>query len=96
MSSQVIGEVCCNLIKKAGFSETEVMEIIDEFYRLYQVIPIDRDIFHEASHLRSVYSFSYWDSFIVSAAIEAGVNTLYSEDMQHGLKIKGLTIINPF
>ena len=96
ISSQVVGEVCCNLIKKAGFSEAEVIEIIDEFYSLYQVIPIDHSIFHTASHLRSVHSFSYWDSFIVSAAIEAGVNTLYSEDMQHGLKVKGVTITNPF
>lgn len=48
ISSQVVGEVCCNLIRKAGFSEAEIIEIIDEFYSLYQVIPIDHSIFHTA------------------------------------------------
>jgi predicted nucleic acid-binding protein len=33
---------------------------------------------------------------IVAAAIEAGCDTLYNEDMQHGRSIGGLVIINPF
>jgi predicted nucleic acid-binding protein len=50
-----------------------------------------------ASRLRDAYSFSYWDSFIVAAALDAGCATLYSEDMQHGQKVEsGLIIINPF
>jgi predicted nucleic acid-binding protein len=50
-----------------------------------------------ASRLRDSYSFSYWDSLIVAAALDAGCTTLFSEDMQHGQKIEsGLTIINPF
>jgi predicted nucleic acid-binding protein len=32
----------------------------------------------------------------VAAAIEAGCDTLYSEDMQHGRIIGGIAIINPF
>jgi predicted nucleic acid-binding protein len=40
--------------------------------------------------------FSFYDALIVSSAIEAGCDTLYSEDMQHGRSIGGLTIINPF
>jgi predicted nucleic acid-binding protein len=50
-----------------------------------------------ASRLRSQQAFSYWDSLIVSAALEAGCTLLYSEDMQHGQLVEGqLRIINPF
>lgn len=50
-----------------------------------------------ASRLRDSYSFSYWDSLIVAAALDAGCTTLFSEDMQHGQKIENaLTVINPF
>ena len=35
-------------------------------------------------------------SLIVAAALEAGCSTLYSEDMQDGQQIEGLTIRNPF
>jgi predicted nucleic acid-binding protein len=39
---------------------------------------------------------SFWDSLIVEAAIEAGAERLYTEDLQHGQVIEGLTILNPF
>ena len=39
---------------------------------------------------------SLWDALIVQAAIEGHASTLYSEDMQHGLLLDGLRVINPF
>jgi predicted nucleic acid-binding protein len=33
---------------------------------------------------------------VVQAAIEGNASTLYSEDMQHGLTLDGLKVINPF
>ena len=33
---------------------------------------------------------------IVAAALEAGCDRLYTEDMRHGQQIHGLTIRNPF
>ena len=37
-----------------------------------------------------------YDSLIIAAALEAGCDTLYSEDMQHGQVIEGIRIENPF
>lgn len=42
------------------------------------------------------YQFSFYDSLIVTAALEAGCKTLFSEDLQHNQQIDGLTIKNPF
>ncbi len=43
------------------------------------------------------YSYSYYDSLIISSALEANCDILYSEDMQHGQVIENsLKIINPF
>jgi predicted nucleic acid-binding protein len=42
------------------------------------------------------HALSFYDALIVAAAIEAGCDILYSEDMQHGRTIGGLAIINPF
>lgn len=36
------------------------------------------------------------DSLIVAAALESGVSTLYTEDLQHGRQFDHLTIVNPF
>jgi predicted nucleic acid-binding protein len=43
------------------------------------------------------YDFQLFDSIIVASALEAGCETLYSEDMQHNMMVEGrLKIVNPF
>jgi len=42
------------------------------------------------------HAFAFYDALVVAAALEAGCDTLYSEDMQHGRGLAGLTIVNPF
>lgn len=52
---------------------------------------------HEAAiALARDHRLSFYDALIVAAAIQAGCDALYTEDMQHGRKFGGLTIINPF
>ncbi len=97
ISSQVISEVCVNLLKKAGRDEMFVQRLIFDFYSNYSVTPITELIQISASRLRKRYSLSFWDSMICSAAIEMGCVKLLSEDMQDGLLINDqLTIVNPF
>ena len=97
ISTQVINEVCVNLIKKSSFREEKVQELIEDFYQGCQVIQFNKSILHQASLLRQEYCFSVWDSLIAACALEAKVNLLYSEDMQNRLIIRhSLTIINPF
>ena len=46
--------------------------------------------------LHERYSLSHWDSLLIAACQDVGVNRLYSEDMQHGVNYDGVTIVNPF
>ena len=46
--------------------------------------------------LQERWKFSFYDSLIVAAALEAGCKRLLSEDFQHGQRIEGLRIENPF
>jgi len=46
------------------------------------------------THLR--YGYGFYDSLIIAAALEASCTRLLSEDLQHGQRIDGLTIENPF
>ena len=97
ISSQVIIEIVANLSKKSQLQETELRQLIAGFYQDHQVLNVGELIMFSASYLREQYSFSYWDSLIVAAALQANATVLYSEDMQTGLVIdQRLTIINPF
>ncbi len=40
--------------------------------------------------------FDIYDALILAAALEAGCETLFSEDFQHGRRFGDLTVVNPF
>ena len=43
------------------------------------------------------YTLSIYDAMIAASALDAGCDTLWSEDMQHGMELEeGLRIVNPF
>jgi predicted nucleic acid-binding protein len=97
LNSQVMRETCSNLIKKSRFPEERIQRLIRAWYQDCEIHPSNAAQHLLASDLRERHSFSYWDSLIVAASLDAGCSTLYSEDMQHGREVEGqLTIINPF
>ncbi|MBW4483480.1 MAG: PIN domain-containing protein [Tildeniella torsiva UHER 1998/13D] len=96
VSTQVINEVCKNLLQKARFSEAQTSKVITAFYKRCQVTHLSKEILLQASALRTRYQLSFWDSLICAAALNADATILYSEDMQSGLIIENhLTITNP-
>jgi predicted nucleic acid-binding protein len=96
ISTQVINEVCANLVKKAKMPEEEIRKFIEGIYAKHRVVELDMRVFLVASELREEYSLSFWDSLIVSAAFLSGAEIIYSEDMQDGLLIREtVQIINP-
>ncbi len=97
ISTQVIREATHNLIKKARMPESSIQALISGWYQDCTVHNSSEAQFLHASSLRTLYSFSYWDSLIVAAALDAKCVTLYSEDMQHGQIIENdMKILNPF
>jgi predicted nucleic acid-binding protein len=97
ISSQVINEVCVNLLKKARLPEAEIQELVRSFYRKYPVVGLDQEVQVGASELRARLSLSFWDSLILAAAIHGGATILYSEDLQSGLIVnESLAVRNPF
>lgn len=50
----------------------------------------------EAMQLADGKLLQYFDALIITVAARAGATLLLSEDMQDGLEIEGLRIVNPF
>ncbi len=42
------------------------------------------------------YSLSHWDSLVIAACLDAGIESLYSEDMDSGTDYNGVHVIDPF
>ena len=96
LSTQIINEVCVNLVRKAHFPEEKIQKLIESFHSKYFVVGMDKEILISASKIRSQHSFSYWDSLVFASALFVGAKNLYSEDMQGGFMIEGTKIVNPF
>lgn len=96
LSTQVINEICANLLKKARYTENEIQQTVHNIYANYEVVIINQAIILHASTLREKNAISYWDSLIVATAIKNNCTILYSEDMQHTQVIQNVKIINPF
>ncbi len=97
VSTQIINEVCFNLYRNKIQIEPELEKLIHGFYLKHEIVTLDYHVLTKASRLRQSYKLSFWDSLIVSAALQAQALILYSEDMQHNQLIENrLTIINPF
>jgi predicted nucleic acid-binding protein len=62
----------------------------------YDPVIITPSLIIEAAAIHQRHRFSWWDSMIVAAAVAAGADVLYSEDLQHGRDFDGLKIHNPF
>ncbi|HEV3207347.1 MAG TPA: PIN domain-containing protein [Terriglobales bacterium] len=53
-------------------------------------------LYVDALRIAGKYRLAWYDCLIVAAALQSQCGVLYSEDLQHGQKIDGLLIENPF
>jgi len=53
-------------------------------------------LYSEALRLHKERRLSWFDSLIVSAAMQARCDVLYTEDLQHGQSFGGVRVVNPF
>ncbi len=96
ISYQVVQETINVITRKLNATPERAGQILDDtLIPLWRVNPT-RTFYQRGLDLQTRYRFSFYDSLIVAAALEAGCHTLYSEDLKHGQQIEGLTITNPF
>ena len=94
ISAQVLHEFYVSLVR-IGASTGEAVKLV-ELYSCWRVIANDTAVLKDAMQIIVRYKLSLWDSLIVAAAIRAGAEELWTEDLQHGQKFGRLQVINPF
>ncbi len=96
ISYQVVQETMNVVVRKLGAKPDDARQLLDDvLIPLWQVNPTP-SLYRRGLLIQTRYGLSFYDALIVAAALEAGCNRLYSEDMQHGQQIQQLTIQNPF
>lgn len=97
ISVQVLNEVANVARRKMQMSWDDTHAFLDTLRSLLTVHPLTVEVHETGLRLAERYGFSIYDAMIAASALHAGCDTLWSEDMQHGLALDdGLRIVNPF
>jgi len=97
LSPQVLQEFLVNAIRKRQhpIALAQARDIV-RAYGAWVARDTGVDDILRATELMELTGYSFWDSLILASAESSGAECLYSEDMQHGHKVAGLEICNPF
>ena len=98
LSVQVLNEFVSVARRKILMSWSEVTEALGAIRVLCpSPLPLTVDTHEAALKIAEEQGYGIYDSLVVATALEAGCETLYSEDLQDGQTINGqVTIRNPF
>ena len=97
ISVQVLNDFAAVLRRKFGLERAVIADsLADVRTALDRVRPIGVEIHTSAVALARSHGFSFHDALIVASALDAGCETLLTEDLQAGRRVNGLTIVNPF
>ena len=96
---QVLGEMVRQLrywqdqgrLTRDGF-----LRYVAAFRKLYPLIMPTPDVLDRALDLAGRHALSHWDSMLLGACQEAGVTTLYTEDMGAPITYDDVELVNPF
>ncbi|MES2683841.1 MAG: PIN domain-containing protein [Pseudomonadota bacterium] len=81
---------------KKTLSSNDALDFARRFLWPHCTIMPSITLYGHALDLQGRFQYSFYDSLMLAAALEARCGTLYSEDLQHGQKVEGVEIINPF
>lgn len=96
-SVQVANEFVDVARRKIGWEWDDVVAMLAAFRAWFGTPTALTDETHQAAvDLARRYRLRVYDGLILSAAKQAGCETLYTEDMQHGQTLNGVLIHNPF
>jgi predicted nucleic acid-binding protein len=97
ISVQVLNELANVARRKMQMSWDETHALLNTLRGLLTVHPVTVETHEAGLRIAERYGLSIYDSMIAASALDAGCDTLWSEDMQHGMKLdEGLRIANPF
>lgn len=98
ISFQVVQECLNTVLRKAEIplSTDDTRAYLEDVLSPLFQVPASIRLYERALDIQARYRYSFYDSLIIAAALEAGCTRLYSEDLHNGQQIEGLTIENPF
>ncbi len=94
VSTQVLLELYSVLTRKLGFSTSKAAELLGAVD--LDVVGTDRTLVLDAARTAAAHQLSIWDAMILEAAVRAGCDELWTENLAAGTTLRGVRIVDPF
>lgn len=98
-SYQVIQEFANVATRKFAqrFTADQCKQFIDAAMEPLNRVASGNALVSTALDLQTETRYSFYDCLVLAAALQAGADVLYTEDLQHGQLLRGtLRVVNPF
>ena len=96
ISVQVLNEVASVCLRKLKMTWEDIDAVLETLKSTCEVLPVTLASHEKAVGLAKRFQISLYDANIVATAILSGADTLFSEDMQNGMSMESVTVVNPF
>lgn len=96
-SVQVLNEFANVARRKLGFDWPEIETAVAAICELLpEPVPLRLPTHVRALKTAERFAVSFYDALVIASAVESKCAVLYTEDLQHGQRIEGTQIRNPF
>jgi predicted nucleic acid-binding protein len=98
----LLWQVACEFVAASrklsdqGFTPSDAWERLTDYLGVFHLLLPSAGVLPRARELHLQHGVSFWDALIVAACLDAGIDTLYSEDIPGRDAFGPLKIVNPF
>lgn len=79
-----------------GYNQKQAFQDLTALRQVWTMVVPSSLVLDRAEFLTGRFSLSFWDSMIIAACLEGGIQHFYSEDFDAYSNIDGMQISNPF
>lgn len=95
IGTQTLAETYHVLTRRKAWKPAAATKALRVLAELTVVVPSAETVL-QGLELAAKHQLSGWDALVVQAALQAGCDTLYTEDLQAGRRFGSLVVVNPF
>lgn len=96
LAVQVLGEFLWVVRRRRPEWSARAARRVELLREVFTVVDTDFELLMAGQELMSRHRLQLWDAVILKAAARAGAKLLLSEDMQDGIRLDNMLVLNPF
>src|SRR4051812_43935451 len=96
LTAQALGEFVAVIARKYPPALDAALHQVERWNRIFEVIGTSGPDILAAATFAARYRLQFWDSLIWNVARSAGASVFLSEDIQDGMTLEGMTVLDPF